>query len=175
MSIFGTLLGALVGLSALCLSLLKEKLLSGWKDREQPSSMFCPGPRGSCHASSLGFLPYSLNAIASYPLSSPWGNKVTEAAAPAESQASRSHEKEGRAIPNSYPHHTDKEMGGEKLKYVFKISAQACLRWVSLGFAHMMLHSPRESGRSVPDTTTPSPEARSRVAKSSLKFPTYFF
>lgn len=40
LSIFGILLVAPVGLSALCLSLLKEKLLSGWKDREQPSSTF---------------------------------------------------------------------------------------------------------------------------------------
>lgn len=46
LSVFGILLGALLGLSALRLSLLKEKLLSAWKDREQPSSMFCPGHMG---------------------------------------------------------------------------------------------------------------------------------
>lgn len=103
------------------------------------------------------------------------GNKVTEAAAPAESQASRSHEKEGRAISNSYLHHTDEDMRDEILMYAFKISAHACFRWVLLGFAHMMLCSPRESGRRASDTTTPSPEARSRAAKSSRKFPTYFF
>lgn len=49
----------------------------------------------------LRFSASRLKCHSAFPLSSPWGNKVTEAAAPAEFQASRSHEKECRAIPNS--------------------------------------------------------------------------
>lgn len=80
-----------------------------------------PGPCGSLPPPWVAYLTASMPMALSLEALL-GGTNHTEANTPAESQASRSQEQEGRAILNSSSHYTDEEMHSEKLPCAFKIS-----------------------------------------------------